>query len=90
MSNKYKDWLRDKEEEERIKRISISSNDVIVHKVDFNEFTADECFDMHKQLQKEFPNNKIITIPYTSCIEAIDKKSVIKYLKKMIKELEKE
>lgn len=74
----------------KLTHITLIPEQVIIHKVDFNEFTADECFDIHNQLQKEFPNNKVITIPCSSCIEAMDKKSVIKYLKEMIKELEKE
>lgn len=91
MSNEYKDWLRDKQEEEaRAKKVSVSSNDIIVHTADYNKITVDECYTIHNELKKEFPNNKVITIPCSSYIETMDKESAIKYLKQIIQELEGE
>lgn len=74
----------------RLTHITLIPEQIIVHVVDFNNFSVDECFDMHKQLQKEFPNNKVITIPCSSYIKVMDKKSSIEYLKQIIKELEGE
>lgn len=85
MSNECKDWLR-----ERIKKISVFSNDIIVHTVDYNKITVDECYTIHNELKKVFPNNEIITIPCSSYIETMDKESVIKYLKQIIEKLEGE
>lgn len=91
MSNEYKDWLRDKQEEEaKAKKLSIFLNDIIIHTVDFNKSTVDECYMIHNELKKEFPDNKVITIPCSSYIETMDKESIIKYLKQIIKELEGE
>ena len=86
MSNEYKEWLRDKQEEERIKKVSVFPNDIIVHTADYNKITVDECYTIHNELKKEFPNNEIITI----YIETMDKESVIKYLKQIIEKLEGE
>ena len=90
MSNEYKDWLRDKQEEERIKKVSVFPNDLIVHTADYNKITVDECYTIHNELKKVFPNNEIITIPCSSYIETMDKESVIKYLKQIIEKLEGE
>ena len=90
MSNENKDQLRNKQKEEKIKKISVFSNDIIVHTADYNKITVDECYTIHNELKKEFPNNKVITIPCSSYIETMDKKSAIKYLKQIIQELEGE
>lgn len=74
----------------RLTHITLIPEQIIVHAVDFNNFSVDECFDMHKQLQKEFLNNKVITIPCSSYIKVMDKKSSIEYLKQIIKELKGE
>ena len=55
-----------------------------------NKITVDECYTIHNELKKEFPNNEIITIPCSSYIETMDKESVIKYLKQIIEKLEGE
>lgn len=90
MSNEYKDWLRDNEEEKKIKEVSVSPNEVIVHTVDFDKFTVTECLDMHDKLQKEFPNIRVVTIPCSSSFKSFDKELLIEYLKETIKELENE
>mgnify|MGYP004642129203 CR=1 FL=1 len=72
------------------KKVSVSSNDIIVHTVDYNKITVDECYMIHNKLKKEFPNNEVITLPCSSYIETMDKKSLIKYLKQIIEKLEGE
>lgn len=81
MSNEYKDWLKDQEEEQ---------NQVLVLLLDFDKMSAEEGITRHDKLQEEFPNIKMVTLPYSSSFTPLDKKLLIGYLKEVIKELEEE
>lgn len=63
-----------------------SQDDVIVWKYDSNSLKLDDAYKMHKKLQSEFPNNKVICIPNYISLETYDKKDFIESLKKYLEE----
>lgn len=93
MSNEYKDWLRDKQEEERINKIEAEAykrfaEKLKQHKRKVGGYDLTEAFWDYAVLVEDIDSilkgmieNKVITM---------DKKSAIKHLKQIIKELEGE
>ena len=70
----------------KIYNFNPSQDDVIVWKYDSNSLNLDDAYKMHKKLQLEFPNNKVIFMPNYISLETCDKKDFIEWLKKYLEE----
>lgn len=99
MNNEYKDWI-DKLEEEKLIKIEAYkefADKIKRHARKMNGYDLCEPFWDYAVLVEDIDSilkgmikNKVITIPCSSYIETMDKKSAIKYLKQIIQELEGE
>lgn len=64
-----------------IRTFNPKPNDVVVWKFDINEFDPEWAAKMHKWIQENLPNNKVISMPNCCSLETISRKELEEILK---------
>lgn len=61
---------------------------VIVWYFDENNWDLDDICEMHKQIRRQYPFNKVIALPSSSSIDLFEKEELIEILTNAIKYIE--
>lgn len=89
-SEKINEWHCKQKIESEIDRVTEFiprplSNEIVVLRVDLNEYNQEECNEIHRCATEMFPNNKVVTLPIDCQIQYFEKEEFFK----MVEDLEK-